>query len=56
MRQLMTRLGLTVNETKTRLARLPEEHFDFLGYSVLQRHMERRSEWTDDCVVKLRER
>ena len=25
MRQLMTRLGLTVNETKTRLARLPEE-------------------------------
>jgi RNA-directed DNA polymerase len=34
MRQLMTRLGLTVNETKTRLARLPEEHFDFLGYTV----------------------
>jgi RNA-directed DNA polymerase len=34
MRQLMTRLGLTVNETKTRLARLPEEHFDFLGYTI----------------------
>jgi RNA-directed DNA polymerase len=34
MRQLMTRLGLTVNETKTRLARLPEENFDFLGYSI----------------------
>jgi hypothetical protein len=29
MRQLMTRLGLTVNEAKTRLARLPEENFDF---------------------------
>ncbi len=34
MRQLMTRLGLTVNEAKTRLARLPEENFDFLGYSI----------------------
>ena len=30
----MTRLGLTVNERKTRLAKLPEESFDFLGYTV----------------------
>ena len=33
-RNLMTRLGLTVNERKTRLASLPEEHFDFLGYTI----------------------
>lgn len=34
MTALMTRLGLEVNATKTRIARLPEEHFDFLGYTV----------------------
>jgi RNA-directed DNA polymerase len=34
MRQLMSRLGLTVNDRKTRIACLPEECFDFLGYTV----------------------
>ena len=34
MTALMTRLGLEVNATKTRIARLPEEAFDFLGYTV----------------------
>jgi group II intron reverse transcriptase/maturase len=34
MRGLMERLGLTVNERKTRLACMPEESFDFLGYTV----------------------
>jgi hypothetical protein len=33
MRTLMTKLKLTVNETKTRLCRVPEETFDFLGYT-----------------------
>ena len=34
MEALMTRLGLAVNTAKTRIARLPEESFDFLGYTV----------------------
>jgi group II intron reverse transcriptase/maturase len=38
MRHLMSRLGLTVNEQKTRLVKLPDEHFDFLGYTLGQFH------------------
>ncbi len=34
MRAMMSKLKLTVNETKTRLCRLPEETFDFLGYTI----------------------
>ena len=34
MRGMMSKLKLTVNETKTRLRRLPEESFDFLGYTL----------------------
>jgi group II intron reverse transcriptase/maturase len=34
MRAMMERLKLTVNETKTRRCRLPEESFDFLGYTI----------------------
>ena len=33
MRSMMDRLKLTVNEEKTHLCRLPEETFDFLGYT-----------------------
>lgn len=33
MRQVMQKLKLTVNEEKTRLCRIPQEHFDFLGYT-----------------------
>ena len=34
MRAMMSRLKLTVNEAKTRLRRVPEETFDFLGYTI----------------------
>ena len=34
MRNMMDRLKLTVNETKTKLCRVPDESFDFLGYTI----------------------
>ncbi len=33
MRQVMDRLRLTVNEEKTHLCHVPEQYFDFLGYT-----------------------
>jgi group II intron reverse transcriptase/maturase len=33
MRDMMSKLRLTVNENKTRVCKLPEEKFDFLGYT-----------------------
>jgi hypothetical protein len=33
LRDMMSKLKLTVNETKTRVCKLPEEKFDFLGYT-----------------------
>jgi hypothetical protein len=34
MRSIMKRLKLTVNESKTQLCRVPDESFDFLGYTI----------------------
>jgi len=40
---VMTKLGLTINENKTSLKDARRECFDFLGFCVLQRHIERRA-------------
>jgi len=32
-RQILTRMGLTINEAKTRICHAPAESFDFLGYT-----------------------
>jgi group II intron reverse transcriptase/maturase len=34
MEAIMKRIGLTVNEQKTRLVKVPEESLDFLGYTI----------------------
>ena len=34
MRNMMDRLKLTVNADKTRICRVPDESFDFLGYTI----------------------
>jgi hypothetical protein len=34
LRKIMSKLKLTVNEEKTRICKVPEGEFDFLGYSV----------------------
>jgi RNA-directed DNA polymerase len=34
MRGMMSRLKLTINESKTRVCRVPGESFDFLGYTI----------------------
>ena len=42
LRRMMTLLKLTVNEEKTRICRVPEESFDFLGYTFGRLHSYRR--------------
>lgn len=41
LRQVATRIGLTVNEDKTHVCRLPGGRFDFLGYSFERCYSER---------------
>ena len=43
MREMMSKLKLTVNEAKTRVCKLPEERFDFLGYTFGRCYSIRRS-------------
>jgi group II intron reverse transcriptase/maturase len=41
MQRLMERLRLTVNTTKTRVCRVPDDSFDFLGYTIGRCHSTR---------------
>ena len=41
MRRLMGKLKLTVNEEKTRICKVPDETFDFLGYTFGRMHSAR---------------
>ena len=41
LREIMSRLKLTVNEEKTRICRVPEGEFDFLGYTFGRMFSER---------------
>jgi RNA-directed DNA polymerase len=44
-RQVMTRLGLTVNEVKTAVRDARQEHFDFPGYSFGQHYYRKDGHW-----------
>src|SRR5258707_5259695 len=46
MRYMMVKLKLTVNETKTRRCRGPDEPFNFLGYTI-GRLYSPRTGWAD---------
>ena len=41
LRKIMSKLKLTVNEEKTRICRIPEGEFDFLGYTFGRMFSER---------------
>ena len=41
LRRIMSKLKLTLNEEKTRICKVPEGEFDFLGYTFGQMHSAR---------------
>lgn len=45
MRQVMTRLGLTINEAKTSVRDARQERFNFLGYSFGPHHYRKDGHW-----------
>jgi RNA-directed DNA polymerase len=54
MRNMMTRLKLTVNEQKTRVCKLPEEKFDFLGYTFGRCYSAKGRAYLGSCPSKKR--
>jgi len=51
----MSTLKLTVNEDKTRICRVPEGAFDFLGFSALQRQKKGDGKKSRKAAWKMRE-
>jgi RNA-directed DNA polymerase len=54
MRDMMNRLKLKINEQKTRLARLPDEMFDFLGYTFGRLYSRRMGHAYYGCFPSLK--
>jgi RNA-directed DNA polymerase len=46
MRNLMQRLRLTVNDAKTRVCHVPDDTFDFLGYTIGRCYSRRSGKWS----------
>ena len=44
-RQVVTRMGVTLNEAKTSIKQARKESFNFLGYSVLQKCTGKEVAW-----------
>ena len=44
MRRMMAKLGLTVNEDKTRICHVGQDSFDFLGFTIGRCHDRRTGE------------
>jgi RNA-directed DNA polymerase len=61
-RRAMSYIGLTLNETKTRLCNARAEHFDFLGYTFGPAHFRKDGHWylaatpSKKAVERLREK
>jgi len=61
-RQVMTRLGLTLNETKTKLRNARQESFDFLGYTFGPQRYRKDGHWylgaspSKNSVARLRKK
>ena len=54
MRNMMSKLKLTVNDTKTRVCKLPEEKFDFLGYTFGQCYSAKGRAYVGSCPSQKR--
>jgi RNA-directed DNA polymerase len=54
LREIMGKLKLTVNEEKTRICKVPEGEFDFLGFTFGRMSSQRRGKAAWLCVRQRR--